>query len=74
VVPPVAVMPVEEPEHIVTEDPALTEGVAFTDTTLVAVPLQLPVVPVTVYVVVVVGVAVTLAPVVAESPVDGDHV
>jgi hypothetical protein len=73
-VPPVAVIAVDEPEHIVTEDPALTVGVAFTDTTLVAVPLQPAVVPVTVNVVVGVGVAVTLDPVVAESPVDGDHV
>jgi hypothetical protein len=60
--------------QIATSAPALTAGVAFTETNLVAVPLQPLVVPVTVYVVVAVGVAVTLAPVVAVSPVDGDHV
>lgn len=40
----------------------------------VAVPLHPDVVPVIVYVVVEAGFAVTLAPVVADRPVEGDHV
>jgi hypothetical protein len=38
-----------------------------------AVLLQLPVVPVTVYIVVDAGPAVTIAPEVADNPVDGAH-
>lgn len=48
-------------------------GFGFTVTTDVAVPVQPPVVPVTVYVVVEDGFAVTVLPVVAESPVAGDQ-
>lgn len=49
-------------------------GFGFTVTVAVAVEEQPPVVPVTVYVVVVGGLAVTVAPVVAERFVAGDHV
>jgi hypothetical protein len=50
-------------------------GAAFTITVFVAVFEQpLALVPVTVYVTVVVGDALTVAPVVAESPVFGAHV
>jgi hypothetical protein len=60
--------------QIATDEPAPIVGSAFTVTTLVAVALQPEVVPVTEYVVVEVGLAVTLAPDVAESPVDGVQV
>jgi hypothetical protein len=52
----------------------VTEGNGFTVTLTVAVLIHPPVVPVTVYVVVVPGVAVTEAPVVALKPVPGLHV
>ena len=48
-------------------------GRGLTVTVIVPEVLQLPFTPVTVYVVVVVGDATTLAPVVADNPVDGDH-
>lgn len=69
---PLAVSPAEAPAQIVAEL-AVTVGVGFTVTRQVFVPTQLPVVPVTVYVVVTVGLAVTLAPVVALKPVEGDQ-
>ena len=59
---------------MVTFDPALTPGRLFTDTCTVAVFVQVPEVPVTVYIVVEVGFAVTEAPVVALSAVPGAHV
>ena len=50
-------------------------GLFATVTNAVAIAVQpTPSVPVTVYVVVVKGLAVTLAPVVADNPVDGDQV
>lgn len=50
------------------------EGIGFTVTVIVPIPVQpAPLVPITVYVVVLVGLAVTEDPVVAERPVDGDH-
>ena len=53
----------------------VSTGIAFTVTALVPVFTQpLALVPVIVYVNVLVGDAVTLAPVVAESPVPGAHV
>jgi hypothetical protein len=52
----------------------VTTGRGFTTTVTVAVPEQAPVVPVTVYVVVVAGLAVTVAPVVADKPVAGVQV
>jgi hypothetical protein len=48
-------------------------GSGFTVTTTVVVPVHAPDVPVTVYVVVEGGLAVTDVPVVALSPVAGDH-
>jgi hypothetical protein len=60
---------------MVTPAPADIVGNALTDTIFVAVFTQpLASVPVIVYVTVVVGDAVTLVPVVADSPVPGDHV
>jgi hypothetical protein len=53
-------------------DPA--SGSGFTDTITVAVLLQLPEVPSRVYVVVTVGLAVTVEPVVADRPVPGVQV
>lgn len=73
VVAPVASNEAEDPAQIVSEFTATT-GFGFTVTVAVAVPEQPPVVPVTVYVVVTAGFAVTEAPVVAESPPGGDHV
>lgn len=52
---------------------AVTTGIGLTVTVVVAVLEQAPFVPVTVYVVVVVGLAVTVAPVVADNPVAGDQ-
>jgi len=49
-------------------------GAGFTLTITVAVLLQPAVVPVTVYVTVPEGLAVTLVPVVADKPVAGAHV
>jgi hypothetical protein len=60
------------PGHIVPEF-TVTTGKGFMVTVDVALDVQVPTVPVTVYVVVIVGLAVTLAPVVALSPVDGVH-
>ena len=63
-------------QRLVDEAVAVTDvGVVLTTVTVtVAVLLQDKVlVPVTVYVVVTVGEAETLEPVVAERPVDGDH-
>jgi hypothetical protein len=75
VVAPLAVNVVEFPEHIVGGAESVTVGVVFTVTTTVAVALaQPPVVPVTLYVVVVVGLADTLEPVVALRFVLGVHV
>ena len=73
--PPVAVSVVDEPEQIATFEPPLMVGSVFTLTVTIAV-LEQPaaLVPVTVYVVVEPGLAVTLVPVVADKPVPGDHV
>jgi hypothetical protein len=49
-------------------------GVGFTATVTKAVPLQLALLPVTVYIVAVAGVATTLAVLVALNPVGGAHV
>ncbi len=74
-VPPLAVKVADVPLQTVTLDPAVMVGAAFTITVFVAVFEQpLALVPVTVYVTVVVGDALTVAPVVAESPVFGAHV
>jgi len=74
-VPPLAVNIVDEPLHIVTSEPPLMVGTGFTDTWTVAVFTQpLASVPVTVYVMVLVGLAVTLEPVVADRAVPGVHV
>jgi hypothetical protein len=51
-----------------------TTGFGVTVTVEVAVPVQPKVDPVTVYTVVTAGLAVTLAPLVAESPPAGDQV
>lgn len=64
---------VDAPAQIVPEL-TVTTGNGVTVTVEVAVLLQPEVVPVIVYVVVEDGFAVTLAPVVDDSPVEGDHV
>jgi hypothetical protein len=65
---------VDEPVQIAILEPALIAGKLFTVTVFAAVLLQPEaLVPVTVYVVVIEGVAVTLAPLVAESPVAGNQ-
>jgi len=75
VVAPLAVNVVELPEHMVGGADKVTVGVGLTVTTTVfEAPAHPPVVPVTVYVVVVVGLALTLAPVVALKFVLGAHV
>jgi len=62
------------PEHIVAEGGVtVTVGVGLTVITTDCVSLQPPLTPVTVYVVVVAGVAVTPAPVVVLRPVAGLH-
>jgi uncharacterized membrane protein (DUF4010 family) len=72
---PVAVRAVDEPAHIPTLVPAVTTGNGLTETVVVDEPTHPKLlVPVTVYVVVADGVAVTLAPVVADRPVAGNHV
>jgi len=73
VVPPLPVSVVEVPAQIATSDPALIVGIGLTVTVTFAVLLQPNEEPVNVYVVVRVGVAVTLAPVVADKPVAGDQ-
>jgi hypothetical protein len=70
----VAVIVVDEPLQIATPAPALMMGKVFTVTVVVAAPLHPAVVPVIVYVVVPIGFAITVAPVVADNPVPGDHV
>jgi hypothetical protein len=62
------------PEHTVWSTPAFTIGRGLTVTVTDAVFVHPEVVPVTVYVVVVPGDAVTVAPVDGERPVVGDHV
>ena len=72
---PLAVSTTLPPEQIDGADGLIsTTGLALTVTVTVVVPVQ-PVraVPVTVYVVVVVGLAVTIAPVVPDKPVPGAH-
>ncbi len=72
---PVAAKVVDEPLHIVLLASPLTLGSGLTVTVRLAVFMQpLPSVPVTVYTVVVVGLAVGLAQLVHDNPVDGDHV
>ena len=71
---PPAVSVAEDPAHIVGELTVIA-GNAFTVTVEVAVPAHPEAfVPVTVYVVVDTGDAVTLAPVVADNVLPGDHV
>ena len=72
--PPVAVSVVDEPLQIATLEPPLVAGIGLTVTVTVAVLLQPKDVPVTVYVIVDVGLAVTLAPVVADKFVPGAQV
>jgi hypothetical protein len=70
--PPVAFSVVFDPVQMETSGPAFATGVEFTVTVTVAVFVQpFALVPVTVYVVVAVGDAVTVAPVVALNPVAG---
>ena len=65
---------VDEPVQILTPEPALTVGNEFTVTvTLAVLEHPLPLVPVTVYVVVTVGLATGLAQVLQDKPVDGDQ-
>lgn len=71
---PLAVKVALLPAHMVTlAGVTETVGTVFTVTTTVVDPEHPPVVPVTVYVVVAVGEAVTVAPVVPLKPVEGDH-
>jgi hypothetical protein len=72
VVAPDAVSVVNAPAHIVAEF-TVTTGSGFTVTVEVAVPLQPRLLPVIVYVVVVVGLAVTDAPLVTLRFVLGDQ-
>ena len=72
---PVACSPTLKPTHIVLSAPAFTVGNMLTVTVTVAVSLQLaPLMPITVYIVVVVGLAVGLAQLVHDNPVAGDQV
>ena len=72
---PEAVKVVEPPIQMATSLPPLTVGRALTVTTTWSVFTQpFASVPVSVYVVVAVGLAVIEAPVVALKPVAGDHV
>lgn len=74
VVAPLAVSVVLPPVQMVLESGVtVITGSGVTVTVVVAVDEQLPVVPVTVYVVVLVGLAVTFAPVVPLKPVAGDQ-
>lgn len=70
---PDAVKVVEDPVHIDTSEPPLVAGRGLTLTVTTAVLLHPELVPVTVYVVIIVGLAVTLVPVEADSPTAGDH-
>ena len=74
--PPLAVNVVEVPEHIgvaVALTPNVGDGITLI--TILSILLQpAPLEPVTVYVVVTFGNALTLAPVFALKPVEGDHV
>ena len=70
VVAPLAVSVVDEPEQIV-EEFTFTVGVGLTVRVEVLTALQEPVVPVTVYIVVATGFAVTVDPVVELNPVAG---
>ena len=64
----------EPPLHKTAEGDTEIEGVELTVTTTVAVELEQPeMLPVIVYVVVAVGLAVTVAPEVALRPADGAH-
>ena len=63
----------EFPVHTAVLAVTVIVGVEFTETVLVATFVH-PLLPVTVYVIVVVGEAVTLAPVVADRPVPGAQV
>lgn len=73
--PPLAVRFNVEPAHTGELLPAVGVGNEFTVTVTVAVLVQpAAVVPVTVYVIVEVGLAVTVAPVVDDKPVPGLHV
>jgi len=74
VVAPPATKGTEPPVHIVEDEVSVTVGVVLTVIVTVAVLEHAPVVPVTVYVVVAPGVAVTFEPVVALKPPAGDHV
>ena len=71
---PETVSVAEFPWQTLVLDDAFTLGNGFTVTDLVAVPLHPFVVPVTVYVTLEYGDAVTVEAVVELSPVDGDHV
>jgi hypothetical protein len=74
VVAPVAVSVVDAPVQIATSAPAFTTGSGLTVTVTKVEPVQpTPLVPVTVYVVVVAGLAVGLAQAVHDKPVDGVH-
>jgi hypothetical protein len=75
VVAPLAVSATPLPEHIVDEaGVTVTVGSGVTVTVTVWLALHEPLVPVTVYVLVDAGLAVTVAPVVALKPVPGAHV
>ena len=70
---PVAFNAADDPAHITLLAPPLTVGLGLTVTVTLAVPAQ-PLVPVTLKVVVTVGLAVGLAQLVHDKPVAGDHV
>ena len=72
--PPVVVSVAEVPAQILTPAPVLIDGNGLIVTVTLDVSLHPDAfVPVTVYVVVIVGMAVTLAPVDADKPAAGDH-
>jgi hypothetical protein len=71
--PPLAVIAVDEPKHTVSLTPASIVGFGFTVTVVVPVALHPALVPTIEYIVVTVGLAVTLAPVVELRPVAGDQ-
>ena len=72
---PDAVISTELPEHIVAEPDGtvVMVGNGLTVTLILSFPVQPAVVPVTVYVVVDAGLAVTGVPVVADKPAAGPH-